>query len=101
MRREGHDRLTKRHVRMYLVHVCLCWIHRARYYRAYGVRGVVSFLLSSLYLACRETRYVDGGVRLLLRFLKVKWQVRPGYHDPVSQGGQRHTITVTNCDRSS
>jgi hypothetical protein len=40
--------------------------------------------LSSLHLACRETRYLDGAVRLLLRLIKVKWELKDGYDDPVS-----------------
>jgi glycosyltransferase involved in cell wall biosynthesis len=86
VRREGHDRLTRRHVQMFLGHAKVCWIHKALYYRVYGVRGIVSFLLSSLHLASKETRYVDGGVRLLCRLIKVKWEVRPGYCEPVRCG---------------
>jgi|SRR5271169_5587944 len=83
-RRQGHASLTKSHWRMYRVDLKLCWKHKALYYRVYGVRGLLSFLLEKLRIAAFHTRYVDGGVRLLLRFIKVKYQTRPGYREPVS-----------------
>jgi glycosyltransferase involved in cell wall biosynthesis len=83
VRREAHHRLTRQHVRMFLGHAKVCWIHKALFYRVYGVRGIVSFLLSSLHLASMETRYVDGAVRRLCRLIKIKWEVKPGYREPV------------------
>jgi len=83
VRREGHDRLTAQHVRMFYGHAKVCWIHRALFYRVYGLRGIVNFLLQSLHLATMETRYVDGAVRRLCRIVGIKWEVRPGYHEPV------------------
>ena len=83
LRRERHARMTRRYVRMFLGHVQVCWVHRVLYYRVYGLRGILSFLLSSLHLASMETRYVDGTVRLLCRLIKVKWKVKPGYYEPV------------------
>lgn len=86
IRREGHPSLTKRNWRMYWMDVKMCWKHRSFYYRAYGIRGFVSFLLEKLHIASYNTRYIDGRVRFLLRVIKVKYQTRPGYRDPVSAG---------------
>jgi glycosyltransferase involved in cell wall biosynthesis len=95
MRREGHNHLAGRHSRMYLSHVKVCWKHRALYYRVYGLRGIFSFLLSSAYLisdlyligkhdvVSRRTIWVERATRLARRFLKVKYQVRSKYRDPV------------------
>jgi glycosyltransferase involved in cell wall biosynthesis len=83
LRREQHSSLTRRHVRMYFTHIRLCWKHRKLYYGVYGLRGIVTFLVASLHLATRETRYVDAAVRLLMRFIKVKWKVRAQYSEPV------------------
>jgi len=83
VRRQRHARLSGQYVNMFLGHVKICWMHRALYYRVYGVRGFLSFLLSSLHLASVETRYLDGAVRFLCRLIKVKWEVRPGYYEPV------------------
>jgi glycosyltransferase involved in cell wall biosynthesis len=83
IRRQGHERLTKKNWLLLLSHIHLCWKHRALYYRVYGVRGILSFLLASLELCTRNVRYVGGAVRLLIRFISVKWEVRPDYIEPV------------------
>ena len=83
LRRMSDDSLSERRWRMFLVHVRIVWIHRAHYYRAYGLRGPMNFLLRTLSIASCKTRFVDGPVRFLLRVIKVKWEVRPGYQDPV------------------
>jgi len=49
------------------------------------VRGMVSFLLASLEIWTRNMRYLGGTVRLLLRFIPVKWEVRPDYVEPVQE----------------
>ncbi len=85
LRREDHDCLTRKHWWMFTTHIRLCWKHRTLYYKAYGLRGIVSFLLSSLQDAARQTRYVDGRVRFLLRVVKVKYQVRANYKEPVGR----------------
>lgn len=94
-RRQGHSHLAGRHMKMYLAHTKVCWKHRALYYRVYGWRGIPSFLLSSAYLISdlyviskynsksRSARYVEGITRRLRRLLKVKFDVRDGYQDPV------------------
>ena len=84
-RREGHQNLTKRNWLMFSTDMKLCWKHRALYYQAYGVRGIVSFLLERLHSASRQTRYVDGRVRFLLRVVKVKYEVRADYKEPVGR----------------
>lgn len=86
-RRVGNDRLSERRWRMFRVHGRICWMHRAKFVRAYGLRGLVSFLLATLQVATFRTRYLDGTVRRLLRVIPVKWQLRPGYSDPVSNHG--------------
>jgi glycosyltransferase involved in cell wall biosynthesis len=84
LRRESHNSLTGNLWRIFRSDLKVCWKHRALYLKAYGVRGVVSYVLEKLYTASRTTRYVDGGVRLLLRFLKVKYRVKNSYEEPVS-----------------
>lgn len=83
LRRESHSSLTRNLWRIFRTDLRVCWKHRALYMRAYGLRGVASYTLEKLYTASRETRYVDGAIRLLLRFVKVKYSVRNGYQDPV------------------
>jgi len=83
-RRVGNDRLSERRWRMFRVHARICWLHRGKFVRAYGIRGLLSFLLATLRVATFKTRYLDGGVRRLLQVIPVKWQIRPGYCDPVS-----------------
>jgi teichuronic acid biosynthesis glycosyltransferase TuaG len=85
-RRENQERLTSRQWWLYLTHMRLCWKHRALYYRIYGARGILSFLLSSLLIATATTRYVGGGVRLLLRFITIKYRVKPDYREHVEFG---------------
>ncbi|MGA9542565.1 MAG: glycosyltransferase family 2 protein, partial [Candidatus Sulfotelmatobacter sp.] len=74
-RRVGEDRLSERRWRMYRVHIRVVWLHKALFYRTYGLRGPLNFLLMSLHFASFNTRYVDGAVRLLMRFVKVEYQV--------------------------
>jgi glycosyltransferase involved in cell wall biosynthesis len=83
LRRMSDDSLSERRWRMFLVHVRIVWIHRAHFYRAYGLRGPMNFLLRTLFIASCKTRFVDGPVRFLLRVVKVKWEVKSGYQDPV------------------
>ncbi len=100
VRREDHDRLTRQHARMFLGHARVCWVHKALFYRVYGVRGMVSFLLSSLHLASMETRYVDGAVRFLCRVIKVEWNIKPGYYEPVRcEGPERFPTEKTSALR--
>jgi glycosyltransferase involved in cell wall biosynthesis len=93
-RRIGDDRLSEHRWRMYRVHIRVVWLHKALFYRTYGLRGPMNFLLMSLHFASFNTRYVDGGVRFLMRFIKVEYQVRRGYRDPVSMGDYRYAPTT-------
>jgi glycosyltransferase involved in cell wall biosynthesis len=92
IRREGHPSLTQRNWRVYWMDIKMCGKHRSFYYRAYGFRGFVSFLLEKLHVASYYTPYVDGGVRFLIRLFKVKYKVRPGYRDPVSPESPIHVV---------
>jgi glycosyltransferase involved in cell wall biosynthesis len=92
VRREGQNRLTRKYVSMFLGHVKIAWKHRRLYNRVYGLRGIVSFLLSSLQLASRETRYVDGAVRRLCRIAGIRWKIKPEYEEPVRSEKERQTF---------
>jgi glycosyltransferase involved in cell wall biosynthesis len=83
LRRESQSSLTRNLWRIFCTDLRLCWKHKALYMRVYGLRGIVSYAMEKLYTASRETRYLDGGVRLLLRFIKVKYRVKHGYQDPI------------------
>jgi hypothetical protein len=71
---------------MLLSHIHLCWKHRALYRKVYGARGIISFLLSSLEFDSYRVRYAGGAVRLLIRLIPVKWEVRPDYVEPIEGG---------------
>src|SRR6516225_1373328 len=43
-RRTGQSCLSGRKWRMYRVHMRIVWLHRALFYRVYGIRGVLNFL---------------------------------------------------------
>ena len=83
LRRQGHASLTKRNWQMYFAHVRMYWKHRALYHRVYGWRGSVSFLFSSMEHDLRNVRHLGGGIRLLVRLIPMKWEVRPDYQEPV------------------
>ena len=83
LRRQDHANLTKQNWHMFREHISLCWKHRALYYRVYGARGIAFFFFLILGYALRGVRYVGGGIRLLIRLASLKWQVRPGYQEPV------------------
>ena len=85
IRRQGHERLTKQYRLMSLAHIGLGWKYKALYYQVYGVRGIVSFLLASLELWTSKVRYVGGAVRLLVRLIPAKWEVRPDYVEPAQR----------------
>ena len=84
-RRESHDRLTRHKVRVLYTDLKMCWKHRVTYLRVYGMRGIPNFALEKLHAAVCETRYLDGGVRLLLR-LFVRYRIQDGYQEPVTSG---------------
>jgi glycosyltransferase involved in cell wall biosynthesis len=71
-RRTGQTCLTGRKWTTYRAHIRLVWLHRALFYRVYGVRGMLNFLLATLRKATEDTRYLDGAVRFLLRVIPPK-----------------------------
>jgi len=83
VRRQGQDGLTARHWRIFRKDLVMCWKHKEHYVRAYGLRGILSFALEKVQLPSTKTRYVDGAVRRLMRVVKIKYRLRPGYQDPV------------------
>jgi glycosyltransferase involved in cell wall biosynthesis len=97
-RRTGHDHLAGRPVIMYRSHMKLCWKHRALYCRVFGLRGLVSFLLESAYLVIggyigdrelktnRKAKLLPGIMWRVHQLLRVKYEVRPEYKDPVTCG---------------
>ena len=87
LRRQGQDSLTSSHWRIYRSDLRMCWKHRSLYFKAYGWRGIMSFVLEKARLPSSRTRYVDGAIRLLLRHVKIKYQIKRGFREPV--GNQR------------
>ncbi|MGO9085973.1 MAG: glycosyltransferase family 2 protein [Candidatus Sulfotelmatobacter sp.] len=90
LRRESHNRLTRNRWRMFRTDLKMCRKHKDTYLRVYGPRGILSFVLEKLHIATRETRYLDGAVRRLLRLLKVRYNVKDGFQEPVSSSAQVH-----------
>jgi len=97
IRRQGQERLTKRSWLMLFAFIHLWWRHRALYYRVYGVRGIVSSLLESLEMGTNRARYVNGAIRLLIRFIPVKRKIRPDYEEPVQGKVSPVTMSEPHC----
>jgi glycosyltransferase involved in cell wall biosynthesis len=97
-RRTGHQHLAGQHWTMFRSHVKVCWKHRRLYYRVFGLRGVISFLLESAYIVIggyigdRELRrkkpakILPGVMWRVHQVLRVKYEPRAGYRDPVTCG---------------
>jgi glycosyltransferase involved in cell wall biosynthesis len=83
LRRGNHDRLTRHKWKILRTDLKMCWKHKKLYLRAYGMRGIVSFVLEKTRIATRETRYLDGAGRLVLTFVDVNYSVKKNYHDPI------------------
>ena len=83
LRREDHDRLTRHKWRILRTDLKMCWKHRRHYLGAYGVRGILSFVLEKTRNATRETRYLDGAGRLVLRFVEPRYSLKKGFRDPI------------------
>lgn len=86
LRRENHDRLTRHKWRMLRTDLKMCWKHRRHYFEAYGARGILSFVLEKSHTATRDTRYLDGAGRLVLRFVEPKYSLKKGFRDPILSG---------------
>jgi glycosyltransferase involved in cell wall biosynthesis len=95
IRRVGQDGLTSHHWRLYRTDLRMCWKHKAYYLRAYGLRGILSFALEKIYLPSSKTRLVDGAVRRLTRWVKVKYDIRPGYRDPVLVAASQQPVPIS------
>ena len=50
------------------------------------MRGILSFVLEKSHTAVRETRYLDGAGRLVLRFVEPKYPLKKGFRDPILSG---------------
>jgi len=86
VRRQGQDGLTPKHWFTFREDLKMCWKHKQHYVSAYGVRGIVSFVLEKIQLPATKTRYVNRLVRFLTRVIKIKYELRRGYKDPVLAG---------------
>jgi len=86
IRREGQEGLTPNHWFTFREDLKMCWKHRRHYVRAYGLRGVVNFVLEKIQLPATKTRYLNRAIRFLTRVIKIKYKLRPGYTDPVLAG---------------
>jgi glycosyltransferase involved in cell wall biosynthesis len=81
VRRQEQEGLTKSHWRIYKADLRMCWKHRAHYLQAYGVWGVMSFLIEKAQAPSRKTPALDKLMLFLLWF--VKYRIKTGYEDPV------------------
>lgn len=95
VRREGQEGLTPNHWFTFREDLKMCWKHRKHYLRAYGPRGVVSFGLEKVQLPATKTRYVNRAVRFLTRVIKIKYELKPGYKEPVFAGIQNESLLVS------
>ena len=91
VRRQGHECLTKHDWQQFRAGISLCWKHKALYSKVFGARGFASGVLQNLEEETSKVRYLGGAVRLLIRLIPVKWEVRPDCEEPVHQGGFRAT----------
>jgi glycosyltransferase involved in cell wall biosynthesis len=83
-RRAGQSSLSARKLRMYRVHLRIVWIHRALFYKVYGTRGIINFLLATLRKATERSRILERVFGLLLRVFPLKYSTRPGYQEPIA-----------------
>lgn len=97
-RRTGHQHLAGQHWTMFRSHVKVCWKHRRLYYRVFGVRGIVSFLLESAYIVIggyigdrelhtkKPAKILPAVMWRVHQLLRVKYEPKAGYRDPVTCG---------------
>lgn len=96
-RRAGQSSLSGRKLRMYGVHLRIVWIHRALFYRVYGVKGIRNFLLATLRKATEQSRSLDRAFGLLLRVFPLKYSTRPGYEEPIANEPQNVHLPLGYC----
>jgi len=94
VRRQNQDGLTRDHWRIFRADLRMCWKHKKHYLQAFGLRGLLSFVLEKIQFPSSRTRYVDGAVRRILRFVTIKYQVRPDYRDPVLCADQKRPLST-------
>ena len=90
-RREGHTSLSGKPWRIFRSDLRMCWKHRALYFRVYGLRGFVWFVLEKLQEPTSRTPYVYNAVQRLRTFVKMKCWIKPGYREPV--GNRRPVVS--------
>lgn len=78
-RRTGHSSLSGQRWRMYRVHMRIVWLHRALFRRVYGTRGMLSFLLATLYKSTENAPLLNRAIRFALRLVKHGLRIRPSY----------------------
>lgn len=93
-RRAGQSSLSGRRLRMYRVHLRIAWIHRSLFYRVYGARGIVNFLLATLRKATEQVRILNRAFSLLLRAFPLRYSTRPGYEEPIAREQQKVHLSV-------
>ncbi|MGC2490268.1 MAG: glycosyltransferase family A protein [Candidatus Sulfotelmatobacter sp.] len=96
VRRQEQDGLTMDHWRIYRTDLRMCWKHKKHYLKAYGLRGILNFILEKIQWPSSRTRYVDGAVRLLFRFIKIEYKIKPGYRDPVLSTSQSPSMLISS-----
>lgn len=100
LRREGQISLTSRRWRIFGGDLKTCWKHRALFIRAYGFRGILWFVLEKLQEPTFGIRYVYGGVRRLLFFVKARCRIRRDYREPVGNHHPTRAQSSTSIDRA-
>jgi len=83
LRREGQDGLTRKHWRIFRTDLRMGWKHRAHYMRAYGVRGIATFVLEKLQHPSGTIPFIGGALRRFLYLTSPPYRVKRGYKDPV------------------
>ncbi len=84
VRRQDQEGLTKRPWRIYRADLRMCWKHRELYLRAYGIRGILSFVIEKAQAPSRQTRYLNEIMLFLLQFVQYRQKAR--YRDPAIYG---------------
>src|SRR5579871_68261 len=84
IRRQNQEGLTKKPWRIYRADLRMCWKHRALYWRAYGIRGILSFVIEKAQAPSRQTPYLNEIMLFLLRFVQYRQKAR--YRDPAIYG---------------
>jgi glycosyltransferase involved in cell wall biosynthesis len=84
VRRQDQEGLTKKPWRIYRADLRMCWKHRALYRNAYGIRGILSFVIEKAQAPSRQVRYLNEIMLFLLQFVQYRQKAR--YRDPAIYG---------------